>query len=81
MFNLSDLGTEYPPKIDFEGYPQPADQYSLGFYEASDELPKVVFTRVPFLCYGVKCANIATFLPSNKINIELPNAIKYGVTD
>jgi|688.fasta_scaffold672972_1 hypothetical protein len=81
LFNLSDLGTEYPPKIDFEGYPQPADQYSLGFYEASDELPKVVFTKVPFLCYGVKCANIATFLPSNKINIELPNAIKYGVTD
>lgn len=81
LFNLSDLGIAYPPKIDFERYPQPAHQYSLGFYQASDEMPEVVFTKVPFLCYGVKCANIATFIPSNKINIGLPNAIKYGVTD
>ena len=81
LFNLSDLGTEYPPRIDFELYPQPAKQYSLGFYEASYEMPKIVFSEVPFLCYGTKCANVASFDPSSKINPKLPNAIKYGVTN
>lgn len=81
LFNLSDLGTEYPPKIDIERYPQPANQYSLGFYQALDEMPQIVFTKVPFLCYGSNCENIASFMPTLKINIGLPNAIKYGVTD
>jgi hypothetical protein len=80
LFN-SDLVAEYPPRIDFELYPQPANQYSLGFYEASYEMPKIVFSEVPFLCYGTKCANVASFDPSLKINPKLPNAIKYGATD
>jgi hypothetical protein len=81
LFNLSDLGTVYPPKIDFERYPQPANQYSLGFYGGSLEMPKVVFTKVPFLCYGSNCENIASFIPTLKIDIGLPNAIKYGATE
>ena len=81
LFNLSDLGSKYPPEIDYESYPKPAMQYSLGFYTASYSMPKVVFTEVPFLCYGSNCENIASFIPTLKIDIGLPNAIKYGVTD
>lgn len=81
LFDTSDLVSDYPPKIDFERYPQPANQYSLGFYGGSLEMPKVVFTKVPFLCYGSNCENIASFIPTLKIDIGLPNAIKYGVTD
>lgn len=81
LFNVSDLGAEYPPEIDYDHYPKPANQYSLGFYKASYAMSKVVFTEVPFLCYGVKCANIATYSPLHKMDIALPNARKYGVVE
>jgi hypothetical protein len=81
LFDLSDLANRYPPKIDFERYPKPSDQYSLGFYGGSLEMPKMVFTNVPFLCYGSRCDNISSFIPPLKIDPTLPNAIKYGATD
>jgi len=81
LFNLSELGEEYPPTIDFDGYPQPDKQYVLGFYEASYKMPKIVFTKVPFLCYGNTCVNIASYEPLREVDPSLPNAIKYGVTN
>jgi hypothetical protein len=81
LFELSSLGEEYPPQIDYEYSEEPDVHYRLGYYGAAFQMPKIVFSEVPFLCYGNKCTNVASFYPSSKINPKLPNAIKYGAVN
>lgn len=81
LFDNSILVDMYPPQIDYEYSKKPDVQYRLGFYTATYEMPKIVFSEVPFLCYRSECANIASFDPAPVLNPRLSNAIKYGATD